>query len=106
MIFLSFFQLLKIVMAHEGIFLTILQASTSCKTLASLRELSFVTSVVCLLRPRYKDPESVTDENKKLRGFMSKLQRILLGLMQTFSSKAVCNQVSCVQTYTACQKLL
>ena len=80
-------------MAHEEVFLTILQSNTSYKTLASLRELSVVTSVVCLLRPRYNDPEGVTDENKKSRGFLAKLQRILLGLMQTFTSKAVCDQV-------------
>jgi len=86
-------QLQEIIMAHEETFLAILQASTSCRTLAALRELSVVTSVICLLRPRYTDPESVTDENRKSRGFLSKLQRILLGLMQTFSSKVVCDQI-------------
>ena len=96
--FLSFFQLQEIIMAHEETFLAILQGSTSCRTLTALRELSVVTSVICLLKPRYTDPESVTDENKKSRGFLSKLQRILLGLMQTFSSKVVCDQVGFFQS--------
>lgn len=87
-------QLREIILSHEETFLDVLQGSTSCKSLESLRELSVVTSVVCLLRPRYEDPESVTDESKKARGFLSKLQRILLGLMQTFLSKDFCDQVS------------
>ena len=89
----SCFQLQEIIVSHEETFFGILQASTSCKSMESLRELSDVTSVVCCLKPRYEDPESITDDSKRARGFLSKLQRILLGLMQSFSSKELCDQV-------------
>eukprot|EP00795_Rhopilema_esculentum_P005068 gene5068-181_t len=95
-------QLQEFILAHEEAFLDILQAKTPCKTVQCLQELSLVTSVVSLLRPRredHKDPESVGEDGRRMRSSQVKIQRVLLGLMQSFSSKEYCNEITktCVE---------
>ena len=62
-----------------------------------------MTSVVCLFRSKdgFDDPETVTDDNKRMKSFLAKMQRVLLALMQTFASKEYCKEVrrSCIVCY-------
>ena len=90
-------------LSHEETFLSIVQGRLLHHTLESLQELALVTSVVCLCKSKggFDDLETVTDDNKRTKSFLSKMQRVLLALMQTFASKEYCKEVStsCIASY-------
>ena len=88
-------QVREIVMAHEDTFLGIMQNKLVHRSAVGLQELALVTSIVSLFS--FKDDsdslESITDDNKRARSFLARIQRVMLGLMQTFSSKDYCDKV-------------
>eukprot|EP00794_Sanderia_malayensis_P012769 gene12769-14080_t len=87
-------QIQDIVMAHEETFLGIIQDKSILRTLAGLQELALTTSILSLLQIRDSETlESITDDSKRARAFLARLQRKMLGLMQTFASKDYCKRI-------------
>ena len=92
-------QVQLFVMSHEDTFLGILQDRSPNHTLSVLQELAITLSVCSLfgINEMTEEFDIVTDEQRRLKSFMNRIQRLMLALMQKFSSKDYCEKV-CVLT--------
>jgi len=87
------------VVAHVDVFISILQDRHAVHTSGSLHEVGLVTGIMCnmgLTEASLTADEELGQEQIQLRGPLTRIQRLMIGLLPRYCSSDSWEKVSCI----------